>query len=46
VENPKGNIPPGRPECWLVNNIKMDFREIGWGGSDSLDLAQYIYRLL
>jgi hypothetical protein len=23
-----------------VNNIKMDLREIGWGGMDSIDLAQ------
>jgi hypothetical protein len=23
-----------------VNNIKMDFGEIGWGGTDWIDLAQ------
>jgi hypothetical protein len=23
-----------------VNNIKMDLREIGWGGMDWIDLAQ------
>jgi hypothetical protein len=23
-----------------VDNIKMDFREIGWDGVDSIDLAQ------
>jgi hypothetical protein len=24
----------------LVDNIKMDIREIGWGGMDWIDLAQ------
>jgi hypothetical protein len=23
-----------------VNNIKIDFREIGWGGMDCVDLAE------
>jgi hypothetical protein len=26
-----------------VENIKMDFREIGWGGMDWIDLAQGRY---
>jgi hypothetical protein len=30
----------GRPRNMMVNNIKMDFREIGWGCMDWIDLAQ------
>jgi hypothetical protein len=30
----------GRPRCRLMDNIKMDLREIGWDGTDWLDLAQ------
>jgi hypothetical protein len=26
--------PPGRPRCTWEDNIKMDLREIGWGGMD------------
>jgi hypothetical protein len=33
---PEGKRPLGR---W-VDNIKMDLREIGWGGMDLIDLAQ------
>jgi hypothetical protein len=29
----------GRPGCRLEENIKMDLREIGWGGMDLIDLA-------
>jgi hypothetical protein len=25
----------------VLDNIKMDLREIGWGGMDRIDLAQY-----
>jgi hypothetical protein len=32
--------PLGRPRRRWVNNIKMDLREIGWGGMDWIDLAQ------
>jgi hypothetical protein len=28
------------PRCKWVDNIKMDLREIGWGGMDWIDLAQ------
>jgi hypothetical protein len=28
------------PRCRWVDNIKMDFREIGWNGMDWIDLAQ------
>jgi hypothetical protein len=30
----------GRPKRRWVNNIKMDLREIRWGGMDWIDLAQ------
>jgi hypothetical protein len=40
VENPEGKRPLGRPRRRRVDNIKMDLREIGWDGMDSIDLAQ------
>jgi hypothetical protein len=30
----------GRPRCRWVHNIKMDLREIGWGGVDWIVMAQ------
>jgi hypothetical protein len=34
----------GKPERkrprWWEDNIKMDLRELGWGGMDWIDLAQ------
>jgi hypothetical protein len=30
----------GRPRRKLVNNIKMDLLEIGWGGVDWIGLAE------
>jgi hypothetical protein len=41
VGKPEGMMPLGRPirtRRWL-DNIKMDIREIGWGGMDRIDLA-------
>jgi hypothetical protein len=36
---PEGKTPLGRPRHrW--ENIRMDLREIGWGGVDWIDLAQ------
>jgi hypothetical protein len=32
--------PLGGPRRRWVDNIKMDLREIGWGGMDWIDLAQ------
>jgi hypothetical protein len=32
--------PLGRPRRRLVDNIKMDLREIGWDGVDWIDMAQ------
>jgi hypothetical protein len=40
VGKPGGKRPLGRPRCRWENNIKMDLREIGWGGMDWIDLAQ------
>jgi hypothetical protein len=37
---PGGIRPLGRLKRRRVNNIKMDLREIGWGGMDWIDLAQ------
>jgi hypothetical protein len=39
VKNPEGKTPLGRPRR-RGDNIKMDFREIGWGGMDWIDLVQ------
>jgi hypothetical protein len=36
----EGKRPVGRPRRRWVDNIKMDLREIGWGGTDWIDLAQ------
>jgi hypothetical protein len=40
VGKPEGKRPLGRPRCRWVDNLKMDIREIGWGGMDWNDLAQ------
>jgi hypothetical protein len=40
VGNPEGKRPLGRPRHRWVDNIKMDLREIGWGGMDWIDLAK------
>jgi hypothetical protein len=40
VGNPDGKRPLGRPRCRWVDNIKIDLREIGWGGMDWIDLAE------
>jgi hypothetical protein len=37
---PKGKRPVGRPRIRWVDNIKMDLREIVWGGMHRIDLAQ------
>jgi hypothetical protein len=34
VGKPEGKRPLGRPRYGLMDNIKMDLREIGWGGMD------------
>jgi hypothetical protein len=40
VGKSEGKIPPGRPKHKWVDNIKVDFREIGWDGMDWIDLAK------
>jgi hypothetical protein len=37
---PEVKRPPGRHRHRWEDNIKMDLREIGWGGIDWIDLAQ------
>jgi hypothetical protein len=32
VRKPEGKRPLVRPGCRWADNIKMDIREIGWGG--------------
>ena len=34
VGKPGGKIPLGRPRHRWVENIKMDFQEVGFGGMD------------
>jgi hypothetical protein len=40
VGKPEGKRPLGRPRRRWVDNIKMDFGEIGWDGRDWIELAQ------
>jgi hypothetical protein len=40
VAKPERKRPLGRPRRRWVHNIKMGLREIGWGGTDWIDLAQ------
>jgi hypothetical protein len=40
VGKPEGRRSLGRPRRRWVDNIKMDLREIGWGGVDWFHLAQ------
>jgi hypothetical protein len=37
---PEEKRPLGRPRRRWVDNIKMDFRELGWDGMDWINLAQ------
>jgi hypothetical protein len=37
---PEGKRTLGRPGCRWGDNIKIDHREIGWGGMDWIDLTQ------
>jgi hypothetical protein len=36
---PEGRRPLGRPRRRWVDNIKLDLRDIGWGGMDWIDLS-------
>jgi hypothetical protein len=37
---PEGKWPLGQHKRWWKDNIKMDFRETGWGGRNWINLAQ------
>jgi hypothetical protein len=41
VGKPEEKRPLRRQRRILVDNIKMDLREIVWGGLDWIDLVQY-----
>jgi hypothetical protein len=40
VGKPEGKRPLGRPRRRWVDNMKMDLREIEWGGMDWIGLTQ------
>jgi hypothetical protein len=40
VGTPEGKMPLGRPRRRLVDNIKMDLRDIECDGVDWIDMAQ------
>jgi hypothetical protein len=44
VGKPGGKRPLGRRRYRWVDNIKMDLREISWGGVDWIDMAQHRYQ--
>jgi hypothetical protein len=48
VGKPEGKRPLRRPRCRWVDNIKMDFRGIGWDGVYWIDMApdRYQWRAL
>jgi hypothetical protein len=40
VGKPEGKRPLGRPRRRCEDNIRMDLKQIEWGGMDWIDLAQ------
>jgi hypothetical protein len=40
VKKPERRRPLGRPRRRWEDNIKIDLREVGWGGMDWINLAQ------
>jgi hypothetical protein len=40
VGTPEGKRPLRRPRRRWEDNIRMDLREIGWGGMDWIDMAE------
>jgi hypothetical protein len=40
VGKPEGKRPLGRPRPRWENNIKMEFKEVGCGGMDWIEMAQ------
>jgi hypothetical protein len=45
VGKPERKRPLGRPRRRWVDNIKMDLREIGWDGVDSIDMVNTVLNL-
>jgi hypothetical protein len=43
VGNPEGKISLERPRSKWEDGLKMDLREIGWGGVEWIHLAQDRY---
>jgi hypothetical protein len=41
VGKPERKRPLGRKRCRCMDNMKMDLREIEWGGMDWIDVAQW-----
>jgi hypothetical protein len=41
VGKPEGRRPLEKPRHRWEDNIKMDLREVGWEGMDSISLAQH-----
>jgi hypothetical protein len=41
VGKSEGNRPLRRPRRRWVDDIKMDLRGVGWGGMESIDVAQH-----
>jgi hypothetical protein len=44
VGKPEGNRQLGRPRCRWVDNIRMDLRQVGWGGVDWIGLVEDMNR--
>jgi hypothetical protein len=40
IGKPEGKRPLTRQRRWWMDHIKMDVREIGWGGMDWIGVAQ------
>jgi len=40
VRKPKGKRPLGKPRRKWEDNIKMDLKEVGWGGMKWIELVQ------
>jgi hypothetical protein len=40
MRKPEGKRQLGRPRRRWMDNVKMDLREMGWGGMEWIDLAQ------
>jgi hypothetical protein len=41
VGEPEGRRQIGRPRCRWEDKTKMNLQEVGWGGMEWIDMAQY-----